>query len=83
MFGNDNVCDRLEYKLYVTCICCTCDVSVDRLTTRVSVEANKLVSDEIHTILVGVSSYKKKLMVNSTFFYMVQRGIFPLYTQQV
>ena len=80
MFGNDNVC---QYKLYVTCICCTCDMSVDCLTTKVSVEANKLVSDEIHTILVGVSFYKKKLMVNNTFFYIVQRGIFLLYTQQV
>ena len=58
MFGNDNVRDRLEHKLYVTCICGTCDVSVDSLTTRVSVETDKLVSDEVHTILVGVSAYR-------------------------
>ena len=60
MLGDDNVRDRLEYKLYVTCVCGACDVCVDRLAARVSVEPNKLVSDEIHTILVGVSSYKKK-----------------------
>ena len=60
MFGNDNVRDRLKHKLYVTCVCGTRDVSVDRLTTRVSVETNKLVSDEIHTILVGVSPCKLK-----------------------
>ena len=65
MFGNDNVHDRLKYKLYVTCIYCTCDMSVDRLTTRVSVAANKLVSDEIHTILVGVSSYKTNNYIRS------------------
>ena len=57
VFGDDNVRDRLEYKLYVTCVCGTCDVCVDCLTAGVSVEPNKLVSDEIHTILVGVSSY--------------------------
>ena len=60
MFGNDNVRDRLEHKLNVTCVCGTCDMSVDRLTTRVSVETNKLVSDEIYTILVGVSPCKLK-----------------------
>ena len=60
MFGNDNVCDRLEHKLYVTCVCGTRDMSVDRLTTGVSVETNKLVSDEIYTILVGVSPCKLK-----------------------
>ena len=58
MFSNDNVRDRLKHKLYVTCVCGTRDVSVDRLTTWISVETNKLVSDEIHTILVGISPYK-------------------------
>ena len=57
VLGNDNVCDRLKHKLYVTCVCGTCDVGVDRLTTGVSVQTNKLVSDEIHSILVSVSSY--------------------------
>ena len=62
MLGNDNVRDRLKHKLYVTCVCGTCDVGVDRLTTGVSVQPNKLVSDEIHSILVGVSSYIGKKM---------------------
>ena len=55
MFGNDNVRDRLKHKLYVTCIRGTCDMSIDSLTSGISIETNKLVSDEIHTILVGVS----------------------------
>ena len=59
VLGDDNVRNRLEYKLYVTCVCGACDVCVDRLAAGVSVEPNKLVSDEIHPILVGVSSYKK------------------------
>jgi hypothetical protein len=61
VLGDDNVRDRLEYKLYITCVCGACDVCVDRLTAGVSVEADKLVSDEIYTILVGVISYKKKM----------------------
>ena len=60
MFSNDNVRDRLKHKLYVTCVCGTHDVSVDHLMTWVSVETNKLVSDEIYTILVGVSPCKLK-----------------------
>ena len=55
VFSNNNVRDRFKDKLYVTCVCGTCDVSVDCLTTRVSIETNKLVPDEIDTILVGVS----------------------------
>ena len=50
MLGDDNVHDRLEYKLYVTCVCGACDVCVDRLAAGVSVEPNKFDSDEIHTI---------------------------------
>ena len=53
--SNNNVRDRFKDKLYVTCVCGTCDVSVDCLTTRVSIETNKLVPYEIDTILVGVS----------------------------
>ena len=56
MFSNDNVRDGFKHKLYVTCVRGTCDVCVDRLTTRVLVETDKLVSDEIYTILVGVIS---------------------------
>ena len=57
MFSNDNVRNRFKHKLYVTCICGTCNVNVDCLMTWISVEANELVSDEIHTILVGVSPW--------------------------
>ena len=48
------VTDSNTIKLYVTCVCGTRDVSVDRLTTRVCVETNKLVSDEIQCFSLEV-----------------------------
>ena len=78
VLGDDNVRDRLDYKLYVTCVCGACDMCVDCLAARVSVELNKLVSqtDEIHTILVGVSSYKK---VKNEVFGIIFAKIMHLY----
>ena len=48
-----------ETLLYVTCVCRTRDVSVDRLTTWVSVETNKLVSDEIQCFSLELNWYSE------------------------
>ena len=54
MLSYDNVRDRFKDELYVTRVRGLRDVRVDCLATGISVQTDKLVSDEVDAILVGV-----------------------------
>ncbi len=54
MLRNDDIGDRVEDELDVTCVCGTSAVSINSFPFWVLIQLYKLVTDEIHAFLESI-----------------------------